>query len=812
MIGTNLFTRAALLAGTAMVLVATPALAQDAAEATDATAATAQADDAPVVDSGEIVVTARRRAEALQDVPIAVTAYSGEALEAQGALDITDIADTTPNVTLEASRATNSTLTAFIRGVGQQDPVAGFEQGVGIYLDDVILNRPQAAVLDIYDVERIEVLRGPQGTLYGRNTIGGAIKYVTRRLSKDPELRVRGNLGTYKQADLVVSGSSSIGSGLIRFGAAAARLSRGGFGKNLTTGEDNYNKDVWGARASLEVNNDDNIFVRLSGDYIKDNSNARGGHRLIPSLFSNAPVLGDVFDTRGGLNNPKQEVESYGVSLLAEVEASDTFTLRSISAFRKDDSSTPIDFDALPTVDVDVPGRYNNYQISQELQLLIDAGPLKGLIGAYYLDAKASTPFDVRLFTTIAGLTGFTDASVQTKTSAVFADFTYDFSRQFSVSGGARYTWDRREADILRQNYLGGGSPEFGGAGIPFGRPGTDFAGARKFKKFTPRASVSFKPTDDHHLYASYSKGFKGGGFDPRGAGSNAPDLDGNGIRSDEEVAAFLSFLPETVDSYELGYKASLLDRRVNVAIAAFRANYSDVQIPGSSACTLSGLPSFCGIVTNAGKARFQGLELEANARLADNLMRSGDRLRLAGTLGYIDAEYREYIANIGTGTAARPTDIAEFRKVQNTPKWTASSSLGYSTPLGAGDLNFNTTVSYRSKTVQFEIPNPFIDQKGYSLWDASLVYNAPGDRWSVGIHGKNLLDKEYKTSGYTFMAVNPTTGELLRAGASIPRPTTCGRVAVPAGSLIPALGCEGILSAYYGNPRQVFLTAGFKF
>ena len=252
----------------------------------------------------------------------------------------------------------------------------------------------------------------------------------------------------------------------------------------------------------------------------------------------------------------------------------------------------------------------------------------------------------------------------------------------------------------------------------------------------------------------------------------------------------------------------SLLDRRLNVAVAAFRANYSDVQIPGSSACTLGGLPSFCGIVTNAGKAQFQGVEFEGSARLADNLMRSGDRLRLAATLGYIDAEYKEYIANI----ANRPTDIAEFRKVQNTPKWTASSSLGYSTPLGKGNLNLNTTVSYRSKTVQFEIPNPFIDQKGYSLWDASLVYNAPGDRWTFGIHGKNLLDKEYKTSGYTFLAVNPTTGALLTRAAATPI-TTCGRPrTVPAGSLIPTLGCEGVLSAYYGNPRQVFLTAGFKF
>jgi len=170
-----------------------PAAAQTVEE--QAAAANEQAADADpaAVDQptdGDIIVTARRRAESLQDVPIALTVYSGEALERGGAVDITDISDTTPNVTLETSRGSNTTLTAFIRGVGQQDPVAGFEQGVGLYLDDVFINRPQAAVLDIYDVERIEVLRGPQGTLYGRNTIGGAIKYVTRRLGGDPSLLV----------------------------------------------------------------------------------------------------------------------------------------------------------------------------------------------------------------------------------------------------------------------------------------------------------------------------------------------------------------------------------------------------------------------------------------------------------------------------------------------------------------------------------------------------------------------------------------------------------------------------------------------
>ncbi|WP_293920193.1 TonB-dependent receptor [Sphingobium sp. UBA5915] len=765
-------------------LAALPALAQDAAQPPAA---------ASEEDNGAIVVTARRREETLVSVPIAVSAFSGAALERSGAIDISDLANVTPNTTLEASRGTNSTLTAFIRGVGQQDPVSGFEQGVGIYLDDVYLNRPQGALLDIYDVERIEVLRGPQGTLYGRNTIGGAVKYVTRMLPQEFSLKVKGTYGSYDQADGIISASAPVGD-LIRVGGAFARLSRGGFGKNLTTGEDNYNKDIWAGRATFEMGGyGEPVLMRITGDYTKDNSNARGGHRLIPGQVSGAPVLDDVFDTRGGLADPKQYVKSYGLSMNISAELSDAVTLRSISAWRKDDSASPIDFDALPAVDVDVPAYYFNEQLSQEFQLLYDNGPLKGMVGFYYLDASADTQFDVRLFTTVPGLTAFTQANVDTETYAVFGDFTFDISQQLSVSAGGRYTWDKRRADILRQNYLGGGSPVFGGEGTAFGAPSTNFRGESEFKKFTPRLSVSYKPTPDHNIYASWSKGFKGGGFDPRGVGVNAPDLNGDGIRQDSEVASFLSFAPEEVDSYEVGYKGNLMDGALYVALAGFYADYKDVQIPGSVACDVGGIPSFCGVVSNAGKATFKGVEFESNARLGRDLMTPGDRLNLQTAIGFIDAKYKEYITNIG----GVPTDVADFREVQNTPKWTASGTLSYQTPVGDGSIYAGTTVSWRSKTYQFEIPNPYIDQKGYALWDASIVYTAPDDRWSIGLHGKNILDKEYKTSGYTFVLADPTTGAIVNNAAGFPT---------------PSLGREGTLTAFYGNPRQVFVTGSIKF
>ena len=769
----------------ALAAFAGPAFAAEpAAVAQPRTTATAAA---TTPDDGVIVVTARRRTESLLNVPIAISAYSGEQLENSGAHNITDVAQTTPNVTLEVSRGTNSTLSAFIRGVGQQDPVGGFEAGVGIYLDDVYLNRPQAAVLDIYDVERIEVLRGPQGTLYGRNTIGGAIKYVTRRLPDTLALNIQGTLGSYREADLVVTGSAPVTDNhVLRIGASMARLSRGGFGTNLTTGRDNYNQDVWAGRLSVEVNNNDNVFVRLTGDYTHDNSEPRGGHRLIPGLFSGAPVLANVFDSQGGLLDPEQDVRAYGASLFGEFRPSDHWTLRSISAYREDHTHTPIDFDALAAVDLDVPGQYDNNQTSQELQILYNNGGLNALLGAYYLDAHSQTIFDVRL---PGGVTALTYGNVGTNTYAIFGDFTYDFSPQFSISVGGRYTWDERKSTILRQTFLGGGSPFFNGPGVLFATT-SSFAGKAQFNQFTPRASISFHPDADNMIYASYSRGFKGGGFDPRGVSTACRSASG-GACSPQELFDFLSFDPETVSSYEAGWHSQMFDRRLRFSLAAFYADYRNVQVPGSIGAVINGQQTFIGVTTNAGQARFEGVEFEGNAVLARSFASADDSLNFSWSLGYLDAKYIHFIDSRGI-------DVANERAIQNTPKWTASGTLEYGVPVAAGRLTIGGTISYRSASQQFELHTPNLDQGGFALFDANLVWRSTNDRWTVGVHGRNLTDRRYIVSGYNFLRQNPDTGAFILANGTP--------------GLNPTLGREGVLTAYYGNPRQVFLTVGLNF
>jgi iron complex outermembrane recepter protein len=545
----------------------------------------------------------------------------------------------------------------------------------------------------------------------------------------------------------------------------------------------------------------------VTGDYIWDDSNPKGGHRFYPNLCANAaggcgpaagnfPVLSNVYDTQGNLNDPYQRVRAGGVALHAEADLNDWLKFRSITAYRMDVGYTPIDFDATPFVDVDVPAIYRNHQTSQEFQLVVDNKKIQGVAGLYYLDARAFDEFDVRLYTllpsALPGYTSSTLGNVHTRTWAAFADFTYNFSPQWALSLGGRWTNDKRQAYIFAQAYLRGGQPGLGGSsgfgsGTPFGAPASNFNGTRTDTKFTPRASINFKPTADHNIYLSYSQGFKGGGFDPRAKSTNSPDLTPQGIFN------FMTFKPESVDSYELGWKASLLDHRLQLATAVFDAEYKDVQVPGSVACISGGLPTFCGVTTNAGKARMRGAEIEANARLAQNLATAGDRFSFAGSLGYLDGKYLTYIANISN----HPTDVAANRKIQNTPKWTLSGTLDYDAPAWGGHLDANTTVSYRSFSQQFEISTPFLDQPGYALWDANIIWRSHGNRYEFGLHAKNINNKKYVVGGYSYLLGNPVTGALTYGANGLP---------------IPTLGKAGVATGFYGAPRQVFLSAAMNF
>ncbi len=735
----------------------------------------ARAQDTASSTIDEVTVTARRREESLQDVPLSISVMSGDDLERIAAVDIVEIAQSSPNVTLEVSRGTNSTLTAFIRGVGQQDPVAGFESGVGLYVDDVYFNRPHAAVIDLYEVDRIEVLRGPQGTLYGRNTIGGAIRYVTRSLADETRKKIRLNVGSYNQLDAVFTASTAL-SDTFRVGGTLAKFTRDGYGDNLTQSSwENYNKDVLGARLSFEWDASDSLMFRLSTDYTEDNSDPKAGHRLLVGGISGAPVLSDVFDTRAGLDVPKQSVEASGTSLVAEWTVNDNWTVKNVLAYRDDETWSPIDFDSLPSDDLDVPVLYTNEQFSEELQLLYSGDRWNGVAGFYMLDANAFNEFDVvlGLLGPVIGLPGLnanTHGDVDTDTWSVFADFSYDFTDQLALSFGGRYTSDERSSVVLRRTFIGGISPLFGGTGVVLATT-SDFSGSEKWTEFSPRVSLSWQPSDEQHLYFSYSEGFKGGSFDPRAQTSGAPDLDNDGTVTAEEVFAFMMFEPETVKSYEVGLKSSFLDGRMTTSLAVFYGDYENVQIPGSVGVDTDGdgiNDTFTGVTTNAGKAELPGVEFEG-------MFRANDNWSFGWAIGSLNAEYKEFID-------ATNTDVSDEAVFQNTPDLTMSGNVTFETPMDlfgkGGSIAVITSASYRDDASQFEFPIPLLDQEAFTLWNLSVVWEDDDGRMRVGLHGKNLGDEEYKVAGYNF----------------------------------PALGLEGNVTAFYGAPMTVTGTFSIGF
>lgn len=703
-------------------LATTPAAAQDAAT----TVGQPQATDAAQIaaeESGDVIVTARRREETLTDVPIAVSVVSGDNLLKQGAVDITALQDRTPNLTLQIARGSNSTLIAFSRGVGQQDPLWGFEPGIGLYIDDVYVARPQGAVLDIFDVDRVEVLRGPQGTLYGRNTIGGAIKYVTKRLGNEFAGQARASYGSYNQIDLVGQITLPL-TDTLSIGAAVAKYWRDGYGRNVTTGADQYDKDVLATRVSAEWSPTSDIFIRLAGDRTLDRSNPRHGTRLLPNgsdpRYAPTP---SVYDTRAGIGDDNRVV-AQGASLTGEFGLSDMLTFKTISAYRDGSTDTVIDFDntALPTLDV--PASYEDWQFTQELQLLVETDRVQGVLGVYYLDAKAAGAFD-----TVVGLlntTTLTSGSVRTKSYAAFGDMSIDVTDQFKVSAGLRYTKDDKRGTVFRRNYTGIRSPRFGNAAAIPGLIRTDYTNDRSFDQFTPRISISYEPQQDLNLYASWGKGFKSGGFDMRGDAVFTP-------------TTVNGYEPEKISTYELGMKGMFLDRTLFVNLAGFYSRYTDQQVTIQVPNIAGGIASF---VDNAGKADIYGLELETRIVPSRNLSAQM-------SFGYTNADYKEFLTFIGGGTT--PVDVADQRVFQNTPKFTVNASFTASTDFAGGTLSVTPDVALRSDVSLFEIPNPILDQDGYVLANAAVNWLSGDGRYRVGMALRNLTDARYRVGGYNF-------------------------------------------------------------
>ncbi|MCC5854733.1 MAG: TonB-dependent receptor [Idiomarina sp.] len=705
-----------------------------------------------------IEVTARRTNENIQEVPVAVTSFSELEMERMGLSDITELQQRIPNTTLQVSRGTNSTLTAYIRGIGQQDPLWGFEPGVGIYIDDVYIARPQGAVLEVFDVERVEVLRGPQGTLYGKNTIGGAMKYVTRSLTGENEFSIQGTLGSYNQQDLKLSGQTAITDNFF-IGGAFATLNRDGFGEYVNTGDDNYNKELQTGRISALWLPSDAVQVRFSADRTEDRSNSKGGYRLTTSLLTGDEPLDSVFDSRTAM--PVDNfVRTEGMSLTVDWALNEDWAFKSVTALREGFTDTNIDFDSTELQTLNVPAIYEDEQFSQEFQLNYVGDNFRFVSGLYFYEGEACG-----VFGTVLGGLGVTvenGGCVDTSSQAVFGQGTYDLDDNWSFTLGGRYTRDEKDATVYRFTYLGIKYPN-----DEVGDPlvvNSDFSTKASWSRFSPHASVRYTVNRNLMYYASYSNGFKSGGVDMRADVSLNPD-------------AANPYDPEIVDTYELGMKAELLDGRVRLNAAVFHSDYQDMQVTVQRAVD-AGVASQ---VLNAAQATVQGFEIETLARLTNNLS-------VNASIGYVNAEFDQ--VNFFNPETQQVEDVSALWSFANTPKWSANIGFAQEFPaVWGGDVVWSGNLAYRSATQIFEVPS-MLDMDAYSLANTSVMWYHRDGTWQAGLHVKNLFDKEYRLAGYNFAA--PRDGQGNVTG--------------------PGLGGEDTIVGYYGAPRTISLTVGYRF
>jgi iron complex outermembrane receptor protein len=722
----------------AAVLLAAPgAHAQD---GTDTQPESTAERDAGGIDT--IIVTARRREESLQDVPVAVSAFDDDRLTSLQADDISGIQYTTPNLYLDQGDASNAVI--FLRGIGQNDSLAFADPGVGVYVDDVFIARSQAAFLELFDVERIEVLRGPQGTLYGRNTIGGAVKFVSAPPPDELEAYLELGKGNYD----MLSARGRIGGPLIEDRlsgkAAFAFTKRDGYNDNVFTGEDDGDVESFSGRAGLLFTPSDRVEFYATVDAKKDRPDTSRSPVLEtsitgtpdPSVFPTELVTfeppSDSFEVNTNANG-LSDLSAWGSSLRSTFEVSDVLTIEAITSYREMDFDLNLDTDGSPLPILDILVEQDQSQFSQEVRATYEADALSVVAGVYYFEDQDETfsgvdngsatvlGFPVTLFGFATSSLALTDQD--TESIAAFFDATFDLTDRLSLSGGLRYTHEEKRSSrdfeaffdptlsVLRD------TPAFlAGEGVPTGR----VEGEEDFEAFTPKFTASFDASEDVMVYASASRGFKSGGFDGR---ANT-DL------------GFTPFDPEFVWSYEAGVKSTLADGRLVANAAYFYNDYTDLQVTSFAADPNDG--TFISQFTNAGAATIQGVELELFGRVSDELT-------ITGTMGYLDAQYDKFDILV----AGEITDVSG-RPLVNAPKWNGSVALDYEKDF-AGNLTglFHIDAAYRGERATEITASEELTQDGHEIVNALVGLKSTDERWELRFGVQNLTDQDIRVQGF---------------------------------------------------------------
>lgn len=711
--------------------------------------------------NGEIVVTAQRRSQTLQEVPLAVGALDSATLKTINANDITSLTAAAPGISGVAQGLLQPVIS--IRGISSNSFGIGGEASVGVFIDDAYIGRLSGSSVPFLDVERVEVLRGPQGSLYGRNSTAGAISIITRKPDFNGySLELAGSYGRFDSYDASVIGNAPLGD---RSAIRIALQVRGdsGYDRNVVTGSRAQGSELYGGRVSFRSDLTDSLSLNASLAYSRERAGAFPFKTIEPALALRSGTDVDPFSGRFAQEvDGKETRDTFGGNLTLRLEASDALSLQSTTTFNRSkvEGIYDVDGSALPILRTSFSDGVSQ-TIGQEFRATYSRGPLVVQFGANAfferIRDQRALRFDERLILPTIGtlvfgtadgrvpadaiapgspafafcdpvsavVLGVACAPLQSETIrqrgryasyAVFADAELRLSDTLTATVSGRYSIDTKRFSFAAPLVVSQGSIVLGTNVLLSGdTAGTDLR--RTWRDFQPRFVLRWMPNRDLNIYASATRGYKSGGFDPAADAVN--------------FSANLSqFDAEAVWSYELGLKADLADRRIGLNVSAYRFNYTGFQ----TQILRNGITSTLNV------PRYNGLGVEADVTIRPTRFIN---LGLGGS--WNDATFGSFVVDDRTNTAGT-LDLRGNRSPV-APEWSGFARADVAVPV-TGALNLRGTVNATWRSEQFFsiYSDPRERQGAYALVDASLWLERPSSRWSVGIVGQNLFDKNYLT------------------------------------------------------------------
>ena len=714
----------------ALLSVFTPAMVSG--QATDSRA------DNTVLE--EVVVTAQKRAANAQRVPISITAFSDEDIARMPAADLGSLQGMIPNVTIGRVSNSHSSGIFYIRGLGQKDADSFIGTSVTVVQDGVVQGTNTNALFNLLDVERVEVLRGPQGTLFGASSTGGVINVITKQPTGEFSAEVKADYGNYNALNLSGIVNFPIIEDVLAGKLSIAKNDRDGFYTNAVGGEKFGGVDITQIRGYLKLTPSDGVDATLIGEY----NRGRNGSPVVvnfavagDALFR-APGCGE-FNGQARVDftctaNDGQDLSNndmYSGTLTVNVETG-IGNLTSITGYKEYDLKDITDQDGLAEFIIDTDRRTTHWQFSQELQLTTKpTADTDLIIGAFYRDwnYKLWQFFGQEGF--VPGLSNSQTHDADYSTVALYAHGYWDVTPKIRLQAGMRWNEDKAKMLATNSNFSNCVPPSFapapGTCGLGRSALGTEFPGGlsveenEKWGEIGGNIGAQYQFTDDVMLYTTFTHGVKSGGFNGR-------------IGGPEDIGPYH---PEYVDTIEVGVKADLLDRRVRANLNFFFNDYKDMQL---RTAYLTATFQSRSQIFNAGKATTQGVELETTA-----IIFPGFTVNFAGS--YLDAQYDEFIFRDADGGTVVDFDY-KGRRLLNAPRWMAHASFNYDVPIASGELNWHADYSYVDRRETDIKMQPITYQKSYRLVNSKLEWTPNGADWSLSAYCRNCFDFGYVTNG----------------------------------------------------------------